>query len=70
MPTVDDVIKKYIAIRDERSLLKQKYEQEDAVLKDKLEKIESWLLAKQRELGVTQLKSEERRGFPNRKNKI
>lgn len=54
---VDDVIKKYISIREERKELKRQYEMQDAGLKDKLEKMEQWFLANQRAAGVTQFKS-------------
>lgn len=69
MPTIDDVIKAYIKIRDQRGELKQKYEAEDAVLKDKLERLESWLKSKQLEQGVTQFKSDSGVAFQVVKNR-
>lgn len=54
---VDDVIKKYVSLRDQRSVLKKEYERNDEALKDQQERIEKWLLAKQQSLGVTQFKS-------------
>lgn len=55
--TIDDVIKKYVSLREERSVLKKAYEREDEVLKDKQDRIEKWLLEMQKKLGVTQFKS-------------
>lgn len=65
---VDDVIRKYISIRDQRSELKRQYELEDAIHKAKLEQIEKWLLAKQKSIGVTQLKTESGIAFQQTKN--
>lgn len=53
----DDVIKKYIALRDARKELKEIYERQDSVLKDQIERIKLWILGKQREMGVTQFKT-------------
>lgn len=55
---VDDVIKKYISVREERKELKRQYEMEDEILKEKLKKMEQWFLANQRAAGVTQFKSD------------
>jgi hypothetical protein len=54
--SVDDVIGKYIALRDERTDLRKKYEREDEVLIEQMNKIEAWLKAMQVKLGVTQFK--------------
>jgi hypothetical protein len=41
--TADKVIAAYVTLRDQRSALKQDYEEADQVLKDKMRKLEIWL---------------------------
>lgn len=54
----DAVIAKFIQLRNERSDLKRTFELNDEVLKSQQTKIQQWILAKQRQMNVTQLKSE------------
>jgi hypothetical protein len=42
-PKVEDVINKFIELREKRSEIKKKYEEKDLVLKDAMEKIEVFL---------------------------
>lgn len=67
-PDVDKVIAKYIQLRDERSELKRGYEQKDALLKEQMNRIEQWIKAMQKELGVTQLKSPSGTAFQTPRN--
>ena len=67
-PDVDKVIAKYIQLRDERSELKREYEQKDALLKEQMNRIEQWIKAMQKELGVTQLKSPSGTAFQTPRN--
>ncbi len=55
--TADQVIARYVEIRDKRSEIKKAYDTEDKVLKAALEKLEVWLLAKFEEVGSDQFKS-------------
>jgi hypothetical protein len=55
-PKAEDVIEAYTKLRDKRSELKRAYEAEDSILKDKMRKLDAWLLGKMAEVGTTQLK--------------
>jgi hypothetical protein len=55
--TADKVIAAYVMIRGQRSEIKQAYEAEDKILKEKMEKLDTWLLAKFEEIGSDQFKS-------------
>lgn len=44
--TSDTVIAEFVALRDERSVLKERYESQDKVLKDGMATREAWLLEK------------------------
>lgn len=55
---VDTVTAAYIKLRDQRSELKKAYDQEDEVLKAKMERLETWLLDTMQKSGATQLGSE------------
>jgi hypothetical protein len=48
----------YVALRDQRTALKREYEANDAVLKDKMEKLEIWLMNTLRSIGADSLKTE------------
>lgn len=52
------IVNAYINIRDERARIKQNFEDEDAALKDMLDKIKANLLAKCTELGVESVRTE------------
>lgn len=67
-PDVDKVIAKYIELRDQRTELKRAYEMQDAVLKEQMNRIEQWIKAIQKELGVTQLKSASGTAFQTPRN--
>lgn len=67
-PDVDKVIAKYIELRDQRTELKRAYEMQDAVLKEQMNRIEQWIKAVQKELGVTQLKSASGTAFQTPRN--
>ena len=54
---VDTVTAAYIKLRDQRSELKKAYEQEDTILKEKLERLETWLMKTMQEANATQLGS-------------
>lgn len=49
---VDDLVEKYIKLRDKRSRLKAQFQQEDAPLSELQDKIEALLLAKFDEIGI------------------
>lgn len=42
--TIDDVVKTFTRIREQRTALKRKYDEEDAILKEKLERLKKVLL--------------------------
>ena len=54
---VDTVVQAYIKLRDQRGVLKKAYDDEDALLKTKLEKLETWLMTQMQTTGSTQLGS-------------
>jgi hypothetical protein len=53
--TADKVIAAYVTLRDQRSALKQDYEEADQVLKDKMRKLEIWLKQQMELVGSDQL---------------
>lgn len=53
----ETIISAYVNLRDKRSQLKRAYEDEDQILKDKMEKLENWLLKTMQDTGTTQLGS-------------
>lgn len=54
---VDTVIQAYVKLRDQRGTLKKAYDDEDALLKTKMEKLETWLMSQMQTTGSTQLGS-------------
>lgn len=54
---VETVTAAYIKLRDQRSDLKKAYDQEDDILKAKMDKLENWLLKTMQDSGATQLGS-------------
>lgn len=54
---VEDVIDKYVKIRDKRRALKEEFENSDAVLKNASDKIEAWLLKKLSDDGLESTKT-------------
>lgn len=55
--TVDTVVQAYLKLRDKRSDLKKAYDTEDATLKTKMERLETWLMETMQKTGSTQLGS-------------
>ena len=55
---VDTVTAAYVKLRDQRSELKKAYEQEDEILKGKMERLETWLMETMQKSGAKQLGSE------------
>lgn len=51
----DTVTAAYIKLRDQRSELKKAYDQEDQVLKDKMDRLETWLMETMQNTNATQL---------------
>ncbi|HWG89119.1 MAG TPA: hypothetical protein VN679_15145 [Candidatus Acidoferrales bacterium] len=51
----DTVTAAYIKLRDQRSELKKAYDQEDQVLKDKMDRLETWLMETMQATNATQL---------------
>ena len=54
---VDSVIKAYVKLRDQRSELRQEYAAQDDALKEKMDKLEAYLLQNMQATGTTQLGS-------------
>ena len=54
---VDTVIDAYVRLRDKRAVLKKEYDTADEVLKDKMGKLEVYLLTQMQATGTTQLGS-------------
>jgi hypothetical protein len=54
---VDTVVQAYIKLRDKRSELKKAFDTGDIVLKEKMEKLETWLMVQMQTTGATQLGS-------------
>lgn len=55
---VDTVVQAYVKLRESRSVLKKAYEEEDGVIKQKMERLETWLMTKMTETGAKQLGSD------------
>lgn len=55
-PKAEQVIEAYTKLRDRRSELKRMYEADDAVLVQKMDKLEAWLLKTMQDVGTDQLK--------------
>lgn len=53
--TADKVIEAYVTLRDQRSALKQDYDEADTVLKEKMRKLEVWLKQQMEAVGSDQL---------------
>ena len=56
--TVDDAVAGYITLRDKRSELKKEYEERDADLKTKMERIEVFLLQSLDKVGANSLNTD------------
>lgn len=54
---VDNVIQAYLKLRDQRSQLKKEYEDADLVQKEKMSKLEMWLMTQMQTSNATQLGS-------------
>lgn len=54
---VDNVISAYLKLRDLRSQLKKEYDNNDISLKEKMEKLELWLMSQMQTANATQLGS-------------
>lgn len=52
----EQVIEAYTKLRDKRAELKKEYEAADAALKDKIAKLDAWLLETMQSVGTDQLK--------------
>lgn len=52
----EQVIDAYAKLREQRSALKRQYDADDNVLKEKMRKLEAWLLKTMQEVGTDQLK--------------
>lgn len=59
MPTVDEVISKYVELRDRKAVLAKKQSEEMAPLNQAMETIENFLMHQMNTLGVDQLKARE-----------
>ncbi|MES2704831.1 MAG: hypothetical protein V4649_19505 [Bacteroidota bacterium] len=57
------VTQAYVALRDKRSEIKQAYEAEDAVIRDKMDRLEAWLMTTLRAIGADSLKTEHGTAF-------
>lgn len=59
MPTVDEILKKYIELRDRKAEMAKRQSEEAAPLSTAMEQIENFLMHTMNTLGVDQLKSAE-----------
>lgn len=55
---VDDVLAKYVELRDKKATAKAKYDNYVGDIDVKLDRLEAWLLAQMEKTGVSQFKSE------------
>ncbi len=53
----DRLVKTYLKIRDARTALKNKFDEEDRALKDKLETLENFMLAEMNRTGIESVKT-------------
>lgn len=68
--TVDQVIARYVEIRDEREALAERHKAEMAPLNDALDKIEAWLMAQMNAVGTDQFKSQAGTAFRKTTNRV
>lgn len=54
---VETVIQAFLKLREQRSQLKKAYDDEDALLKGKMDKLETWLMSQMQATGAKQLGS-------------
>jgi hypothetical protein len=52
---VENVVTAYLKLREQRGVLKKEYDQKDEVMKDKMERLNTWLLGQMQATGSTQL---------------
>lgn len=64
------IIQKYVQLRDKKSELKKKYDNDVAMVDAVLEKMEAWLLGKMDEAGTSQLASPEGYGTAYQQLKV
>lgn len=57
LPTMEQVVRKYIALRDQKDHLKFDYEQAVAAVQTQMESIETWMLGTMQSMQVTSLKT-------------
>jgi hypothetical protein len=57
MPTIDQVITKYVQLRDEQAQMSARHEEELAPIVSAMDKIKQWLLAKLNEEGAQNFKT-------------
>lgn len=57
MPTIDEVVKKYIDLRDRKAEIAKRQAEEIKPLSDAMDSIETWLLNQMNQLGVDSLKT-------------
>lgn len=57
MPTIDEVVAKYISLRDKQSEISKRHEEELKPIGDAMGVIEAWLLNQMNELGVDSFKT-------------
>ena len=57
MPTIDDVVRKYIELRDRKNEISKRHAEELQPLNDGMYAIETWLLNQMNTLGVDSLKT-------------
>lgn len=56
--TAESIIEEYVAIRNKRGVLKEKYDDQDEILKAELDKREVWLLAQLDSIGAKSMRGE------------
>ena len=64
-PSVDKVIETYITLRQQKEQVENETKDRVAALKEKMGKLESWIMAKSDETGVTSFKSPHGTAFLN-----
>lgn len=66
---VDDVIAKYVELRDKKAAAKAKYDNYVKDIDDKLDRLEAWMLKQMEEVGVESFKSSHGTAYVQEKTK-
>ena len=65
---VEDVVAKYVELRNELDVKRRQFKEEEAIAKKNLERLETWLLDKARDVGTDSFKTKHGTAFKTTKD--